>query len=298
MQIDQKFFGKILEEIPSCIFFKDKDCKYVFATHYWHHLNQDGDESWSIEGKTDLEIRKNKENAMKAMEADKKIIETGIPVEYVICEEEDGVTDYLQIIKRPVRDDDGNVIGIVGLINDVAHEKVLEKKVASYIDCLKVASETDPLTGLCNRRSADERIRGLLGIKSKSMFCLMDVDKFKYINDTFGHDTGDKVLVFVANVLKRSFRDTDVIIRLGGDEFGIFSPGVKTERDAHMLIKRIYDYLAEMDIPELNGHKITVSMGACFSKPDSDMDSMYKQADALMYKCKRREGNSYEISFD
>lgn len=71
--VDLNFLEDILKNVPSNIFFKDVECRYIFATHYWRHLDIDEqDENWDIKGKTDLEIRKDKENAMYAYEMDKK----------------------------------------------------------------------------------------------------------------------------------------------------------------------------------------------------------------------------------
>ena len=74
----------MLRELPSNIFLKDAEGRYVFSTHYWHHLDQGDDPNWTIRGKTDLEIRKDRENVAKAMEADREVIETGEEVSYVI----------------------------------------------------------------------------------------------------------------------------------------------------------------------------------------------------------------------
>ena len=282
---------RVLLEIPSCIFFKDTECKYVFATHYWKHLNSEGDENWSILGKTDLEIRKDKENAKKAFEADKRIIETGESTEYVIKEETDGVVEYLQLLKRPVRNADGDIIGIVGLINDVTKQVELEQKLNSYMEILKFESETDPLTQICNRRSGEK----LIEMRNKpGLFCLFDVDKFKEINDNYGHDVGDEVLVQIAKTMMNSFRGSDILIRLGGDEFGVYVTGVEDNAIADIVIERFFNNLAKMSVPALSGRKVTVSMGICFTDNREPMKDFYKKADEAMYDCKKnRGGNCY-----
>ena len=116
----------MLRELPSCIFLKDAEGKYVFSTQTWNHLDTGGDPDWTIRGKTDIDIRKDKENAKKAMEADRRIIETGEGTEYVIEEYQDGVRDYLQLIKRPVRDEEGRVKGIIALINNVTDYQLIK----------------------------------------------------------------------------------------------------------------------------------------------------------------------------
>ena len=117
---------RMLKELPACIFLKDTEGRYVFSTQYWNHLDTKGDPNWTIRGKTDLDIRKDKENARKAMEADQRIIETGEGAEYVIEECQDGVRDYLQLIKRPVHDEDGRTIGIIALINNITDYQLMK----------------------------------------------------------------------------------------------------------------------------------------------------------------------------
>lgn len=89
---------KMLKALPACIFLKDIDGKYVFSTQYWHHLNHGDDPNWTIRGKTDLEIRKDRQNALKAMEADQKILETGMGISYIIEENDDGIREFLELI--------------------------------------------------------------------------------------------------------------------------------------------------------------------------------------------------------
>ena len=117
---------RMLKELPACIFLKDTEGKYVFSTQYWNHLDTQGDPNWTIRGKTDFDIRKDKENAKKAMEADRRIIETGEGAEYVIEECQDGVRDFLQLIKRPVHNENGEVIGIIALINNITDYQLMK----------------------------------------------------------------------------------------------------------------------------------------------------------------------------
>ncbi len=120
------------------------------------------------------------------------------------------------------------------------------------------------------------------------LFLLMDVDKFKSVNDTFGHEVGDKVLIAIANAMRASFRKQDVIMRLGGDEFAVYVPGVYDEATAEPIIKRLFDRIYEDSPPELGERKISVSVGATFYR-DNDRFSfsdLYKKADAGTYESK------------
>lgn len=122
--IGYKDFYSIIEKIPSNIFFKDTELRYRFSTHHWQQVNDE-----NIIGKTDLEIRKDTENALIAMESDRNIIRTGVGCKYVIKSEIDGKVSYLELIKEPMFSEDGTVIGIVGLINDVTEKTLLSQKV-------------------------------------------------------------------------------------------------------------------------------------------------------------------------
>lgn len=126
-------FYNIIYTIPSNIFFKDTELKYRFCTHHWSQVNDE-----DIIGKTDLEIRRDKENAYMAMETDRNIIRSGVGCKYVIKSELEGIVSYLELIKEPVFSDDGKVIGIVGLINDVTEKNLLEQEVKMSNEELKL----------------------------------------------------------------------------------------------------------------------------------------------------------------
>lgn len=117
----------MLKKLPNNIFLKDAEGKYIFSTKYLHHLNKKDDPNWTIRGKTDLEVRKDKENAKKAYESDKRIIATGKGTRYVIEENVDGVIEYLELCKEPVFDDAGKVKGIIAIINDVTELEMLKR---------------------------------------------------------------------------------------------------------------------------------------------------------------------------
>jgi len=132
-QMDYDTFVQTISSIPSCIFFKDKDLRYRFSTHYWAQLTGD-----SIVGKTDLEVRKDKENAIRAMNEDRSILEEKEGRNYIIESNIDGNISHLEIIKEPVYNSDGEPIGIVGLINDVTEKILMEKKIVGISEMLEI----------------------------------------------------------------------------------------------------------------------------------------------------------------
>ena len=264
----------VIHSIPSCIFFKDTNLRYVFSTQHWEQLNTD-----SVLGKTDLEIRKDIENAKLAMDADKNILETGKGCKYTIKSDIDGHVTYLELIKEPVFNDLGKPIGIVGLINDITDKILTEQK-------LKELSTRDALTKLYNRRAGVELIEeSLKKSTDNKYFMLLDLNKFKHINDTYGHQTGDVLLQKAANVLKQNLQKDDIALRLGGDEFIILinSP---SEEKAHEYITNLLTEIKNIRLLNV-ADEITASVGIISAKGLCTFDELYKVADELMYKAKK-----------
>lgn len=160
-------------------------------------------------------------------------------------------------------------------------------------DHLRYLSETDAMTGLKNRGSGEKTITDLMSQGKGGMFCLLDADKFKSINDNFGHDVGDKVIKAIADCLKRSFRDGDVTLRLGGDEFAAYAVGVSNEEIGMVVINRLFGLIDQIEIPELGNRKISVSLGASFYKIEEDcaFEDLYKRADSATYVSKKTDGS-------
>ena len=184
------------------------------------------------------------------------------------------------------RDESGHMTQLLLAIESIDDDKKKQEK-------LRVLSETDRMTGIMNRGSGEQRIREKLSTADGGMFCLMDADKFKYVNDTFGHSVGDKVLIAIAHTLKDSFRDSDVVFRLGGDEFAAFAVGVKDSDIGMIIMDRFFKKLDLIDIPELKGHKISVSVGAAFydSETHEPFEKLYERADKGTYQSKKTTGN-------
>lgn len=208
--------------------------------------------------------------------------------EYAI-EQEDGELTYIISRARTAVLASGEKVMINSLM-DITDKKKLE-------DELLILSETDVLTGIRNRRSGEAKIEELIGSGAKGMFCLLDIDKFKSINDNYGHNVGDKALIAVADCLKRSFRSSDITMRLGGDEFASFAVGIETETQGAECINRFFSEVEKIDIPEIGSGKISVSLGAVlFSNRKADeFDKIYAMADSTMYVCKKNRGNYFSF---
>ncbi len=159
---------------------------------------------------------------------------------------------------------------------------------------LQILSETDRMTGLFDRVSGKRKVDELLSANNKGMFLELDIDHFKHINDTFGHQTGDVVILAVADALLSTFRSNDITMRLGGDEFGVFAVGIVNQEMAKAIIGRLFTLISSLEIPELNGEKFSISVGAVLSskKKEQTFDDLYALADSAMYDSKKSSGNS------
>ena len=184
------------------------------------------------------------------------------------------------------KDADGKIKSVLYVVEVIDEEK-------RQRDRLMFLSEMDRMTGINNRGTGENKIRKELLTGAGGLFLLMDVDKFKSINDNFGHSTGDKVIIAIANCMRKSFRGDDIILRLGGDEFAAYIPHVLDERSARPIVDRFLKAVDEINIYELKDRKIDVSIGAAFYMPEDSysFDELYKHADDCTYESKKTLGS-------
>ena len=282
--------GGMLKALPSNIFLKDSEGRYVFATHYWHHLKHADDPGWNIRGKTDEDIRKDKENAVLAMEADRKVLSTGEGTRYTMEINVDGVLEYLDVIKEPVPDADGKVAGVLGIITDITEQEILKRN-------LKTAAITDGLTGLYNRLEIERRIEEFIGSPKKNRFSLImgDIDNFKQINDTYGHRAGDAALKALADLFRKAGDEEGTTIiagRWGGEEFMLLLPEMVAE-DAAATAENLRREYSEIVTDA--GFSLTISFGVTEVTASDTMDTICSRADKAMYASKDAGKNTVTV---
>lgn len=185
------------------------------------------------------------------------------------------------------------VLAIVVLLLVLAYMNNRRQKTLIYF------AETDELTGICNRRAFEHKVESWIDSEEctgKQAFLMMDVDLFKEINDVYGHAVGDKVLKRVGKILKETFRGSDILGRIGGDEFVVFMKDITVEEMAARKAEELKEKLQEIDFPELKGRKITASMGIAFLPEDGESyKEVYVCADKALYETKRSGRNGYHI---
>jgi diguanylate cyclase (GGDEF)-like protein len=164
-------------------------------------------------------------------------------------------------------------------------------------------STKDSLSGLYNRMSLMEKVKWLISSKDRKeesfAVIFLDLDNFKNINDSMGHDTGDKVLKQVALILLHAVRENDIVSRIGGDEFIIVLPDIENDTSVIDILERVK---AQLKIPlhlKNSHHVITASMGiALYPRDGEDVHTLLKNADIAMYRSKELGKNHYHFFTD
>ena len=158
----------------------------------------------------------------------------------------------------------------------------------------KALSETDRMTGLFDRISGERSVNELLASGHAGMFVDMDIDDFKAINDTCGHQTGDLVIQAIADALRSAFRSNDIAMRLGGDEFCVYAVGISDREMGTAIMDRLFDRIAGLEIPGLPSGRVSLSAGAVIraEEKETSFADLYAIADRAMYISKKKQGNA------
>ena len=225
---DSEMMKRFMHSAPVNIFFKYTECKYCFVSEICDMVS--AGENGSIIGKTDLEVQKFPEMGKMYYEDDKKILATGEGSQYINeFLMEDGKSLYFEIKKNAVRNENGNIIGIVGIVDNVTERVRLEKKAEEL-------SMIDGLTDVYNRNYLKYRVEEK---KKKLIFpftvIISDCNYLKKVNDQYGHEYGDILLKSVAGTLKEEIPEGSPVIRMGGDEFMILGNGIAEEKASELM---------------------------------------------------------------
>ena len=158
-------------------------------------------------------------------------------------------------------------------------------------EALLALSLTDELTDLYNRRRffvlAEQYLKVAIRAKKRSLLLYIDMDDLKWINDHHGHNEGDQALLALASILKKTFRESDIIGRIGGDEFVVLLES--TDQNEEMLRTRLYENIRDYNTKVSQDYKLSISVGAAHFDPEYpiSIDQLVSQGDALMYAQKR-----------
>jgi diguanylate cyclase (GGDEF)-like protein/PAS domain S-box-containing protein len=192
-----------------------------------------------------------------------------------------------------LKDNNGKTLHYMGLFADITQIK-------NQHNTLEQMAHYDALTLLPNRTLFIDRFNQAVihadRTKSSLAICFIDLDKFKPINDNYGHNVGDKILVEVADRIKSKLRNGDTVSRQGGDEFALLLNDVHTFDDCEDILKRIHHSLALPFILDGTCHTITASTGvALYPYDHRDLDTLLRHADQAMYQIKLSGGDGYRL---
>ncbi|MCB8816514.1 sensor domain-containing protein [Desulfosporosinus shakirovi] len=204
-----------------------------------------------------------------------------------------GNTVSIEDSAAPIRDRDDTIIGAVLVFRDVSYKRNHMKELAHQ-------AQHDALTGLPNRFLFNEHLKQALARarrkEGKVAVMFLDLDRFKLINDTMGHNLGDQLLKSVAERIHQTLREGDTVARQGGDEFLVLLPEIKDEMEAKAVSERILGVFSKPIILEDNEIYMSASIGISLYPDDSlDRETLVKQADTAMYYAKERGRNNCQF---
>ena len=308
----KEFLHHVINTIPDPIFVKNEQ-------HQWIVLNEAYCRFIGYPNK--LLIEKSDYDFFPIHEADvfrqqdDLVFRTQHPQEH---EEEftnaDGQTHQIATKRSLHKDSAGNFF-LVGVIRDITQRKLMEeqlKRTAAELsrdnnelklkeDQLRYLAYHDPLTGLYNRKFFAEKLYESLHWAQHNNLLLgllfIDLDGFKQVNDTLGHETGDRLLMTIAGRLSNCLRASDTVSRLGGDEFTVILRAIPNVQIAAQVAEKILSSITKPIV--LDGYPIRVSASigiSVYPCNSQDSETLIKQADAAMYRAKRLGKNRYELA--
>lgn len=190
-------------------------------------------------------------------------------------------------------DGKGKPLRMIGTCSDITPRKKLEEKI-------KELAYRDPLTNLPNRLLFNDRLDLTIASSKRNnkkfALIILDIDKFKKINDNYGHDTGDQLILYVGKKIESLLRKSDTIARFGGDEFLLLLPEIKDEQDAEKIAEKIFNTFQEKFMLVEKKLKVTVSMGiAIYPEHGDNISTLLKNADLALYEVKDKGRNDYKL---
>ena len=188
---------------------------------------------------------------------------------------------------RPIQRVSGKERIILLTIEDITERKRMEAEILAL-------SITDQLTGLHNRRGflslAEQQLKLAVRNKSEMLLFFADLDGLKWINDTLGHEEGDNALIEVATVFKETFRTSDIIARLGGDEYAVLTVDI-TEANSEIFTARLQSLIDTRNNQKNQKYRLSISVGCSYYDPENpcSIEELMASADKLMYEQKQNK---------
>jgi diguanylate cyclase (GGDEF)-like protein/PAS domain S-box-containing protein len=282
---NQERYRSLVDSTDDSIYLVDRDYRYLFMNK--KHISRMGLSEDQYLRRAYSEFH-SPEDSKEFTEQVDKVFENSESVKH----EHRSARDQKHFLRTlsPVKDLYGRTVAVTVVSKDITERKRMEEE-------LRELSLTDELTGLYNRRGlftlAGHLLRMADRVKRGFYMLYADFDNLKGINDTFGHREGDLVLMETANILKDTFRDSDIIARIGGDEFVVVPVGT-TEDCVEIITARLQKALDIHNEKTNHSYNLSLSFGITYYDPESpcSIGNLLVEADKLMYEQKRRKQTS------
>lgn len=292
-------YETVLENLFDGVYFVDRDRRITIWNRGAERIT--GFEKAEVIGKCCAD------NILRHIDADgRELCESGCPLSATLADGETRESNIflhhhqghrvpVSVRISPVRDDQGEVIGGIEVFSDNSSSV----KLLQELELLKQEAFLDGLTGIGNRRYADLAVQTRIfdlethGIGFGVVF--LDIDHFKGFNDTYGHKTGDDVLVMVAKTVSGLLRSSDIFARWGGEEFVVLLPQVNSML-LNNIAERIRTFIEKSFIMSGGARiSVTASIGATLGRPGDTTESVMERADRLMYAGKESGRNRVTV---
>lgn len=292
-QINDELLDAFLDHVPDNVYFKDLNSRFVrVSSSMARHFGLKS--AAQAVGKSDAEVF-TAEHAEQALADEREVIRTGQPVAEKEEKETwpDGRESWVLTTKLPLRNRFGQIIGTMGISHNISDRRQAEMRARHM-------ALHDSLTGLPNRALLlDSLTQGIAASKrngSSLSVLLLDLDRFKYVNDSLGHPVGDQVLERVAGRLKQCTRGGDAVARLAGDEFVVAVPDLPNRKAVERVAQKILTTIAEP--LEVGDHELqlTASIGiSLYPENGENPEALLQYADSAMYDAKKRGRGRYSF---
>jgi diguanylate cyclase (GGDEF)-like protein len=211
-----------------------------------------------------------------------------------------GINNTYELEASPLRDQDGNIYGIIEVARNITDRLRVERELRESQSRLYRLAHHDALTGLPNRLLFEDRLEQAIlkarRNKTKVGILFLDLDRFKQINDTLGHDVGDELLIAVAGRLQKQGRQSDTVARRGGDEFVFILDNLRDRSGAEVVAKKIVAAMERsVRLPD-HELRISTSIGIAIYPDDAEeIEDVIKKADLALYQAKEAGRNQYRL---
>lgn len=280
VQQSEAKYRSLVESTEDSIYLVDRDYRYLFINK--KHLERLGIAEDQYIGRSYGDFH-SPEITRQFIETAGRVFRTGESIQHEHRSERDN--EYFLLTLSPVKDADGDTTAVTVVSKKISDLKRMEEN-------LRALSLTDELTGIYNRRGfltlADQHLKAAKRAKNRVFMLYADLDGLKVINDTFGHGEGDRALIDVSNILKETYRESDIIARIGGDEFVVMPVGTN-DSCIDIILSRLGKNLEAYNLTRNSGYRLSMSLGIAYFDPENpcSVDELLAHGDRMMYEEKR-----------